>query len=477
MAVSPDHSEWNFNGREELEELLDQFDIKKDDLCLVGSISLSARGLREHDDLDICVHSTKRHQIDQNSFNGFVAFVEERYKNIEISDDELIENDTYHDVIDGFKVVRPEISFSYKKLRDLPKDERDVELLVQYSQSTDDWNWDLYRSDYNQRPNSLLSRGIQSLQTDGLIVTADKVLGLMMRKFPLIRQVFSSLPVFDVRTPYDTLRKKTRLLTPAQLLNRQYNGNQFTGFDIVAHWAVLQSYENEKSFNFDYTKLKTSIETLVNTDTDKIEPITLTQSHRVIESEQVARLIHDEHEHIEVAFSFSRNHSGNESWLEAKGFTQQEIDAIKRYKIGLLERTGVLFFVIFWPLTHEYHDEMENELAKRVTVVDSEDLQIEDIEGFVHDIYDAQTDTAPDWAINWKAELMSKYPNTVRILKVELPNPRLHAGISREMEMIKNDVRHTFMDEFPDKYYLSLLHATDSFEDNLKAKKVIESHR
>ena len=71
---------------------------------------------------------------------------------------------------------------------------------------------------------------------------------------------------------------------------------------------------------------------------------------------------------------------------------------------------------------------------------------------------------------------MSEYPRTVRIAKVELPNPRLHQGISREMEMVKNDVRHTFMDEFPDKHYMSILHATDSFGDNLKAKAVIESY-
>ena len=476
MAVSPDHSEWEFEGREELEQLLAEFNLDKDDVCLVGSISLSARGLREHDDLDICVHSEKRNQIDPDTFNGFVAFVEERYENIEISDDELIEDNTYHDVIDGFKVVRPEISFSYKKLRDLPKDERDVELLEQYSMSTDDWNWDLYRSDYSQRPNSLLSRGIQSLQTDGVIVTADKVLGLAMRKFPIVRQTIAGLPVFDPRTPYETLRGKTRSLTPAQLLNRQYVGDQFAGLDVVAYWAAHEAKENGNSPGFDPAKLETDIETLTDRAPHTLEPVRLTQRHRILEPERAARLIHDGRDTLEVAFSFSRNRGGNTSWLEERGFTAQEVSTIQELKLELLERTGVLFYVIFWPLTHEYHDEMEQELTKRVTVVDSEDREITDIDGFVHDIYDAQTDTSPDWAIDWKAELMTEYPNTVRVLKVELPNPRLHDGISREMEMVKNDVRHAFMEEFPDKYYLSLLHATDSFEDNLKARKVIESH-
>jgi len=138
---------------------------------------------------------------------------------------------------------------------------------------------------------------------------------------------------------------------------------------------------------------------------------------------------------------------------------------------------GVLFYAIFWPLTHEYYADMETKLRESVSVVDSYDVEIDDIERFVHDIYDAQTDTAPEWAITWKGELMTEFPPTVRILKIELPNPRLHDGISREMEMVKNDVRHTFMDNFEDKHYLSILHATDSFEDNLKAKAVIDSYR
>jgi len=477
MKLSPGEI-WEFEGRHELESILNEHDLDKEDICLVGSMSLSVRGLREHGDIDFCVRSDKWDQIDSMSLDedGFVGMTKERYSEIDLSDDELIENDAYHDIIDGFKVVRPEITFSYKKLRDLSKDERDVELLEQYSMSTDDWNWDLYRSDYSQRPNSNLSRGIQSLQSDGIIVTVDKVLGLAMRKFPLVRRTIGSLPVFDPRTPYETVRGKTRSLSPAQLLNRQYVGDQFAGLDVVAYWTALEAEEQGDFPEFDPTKLETDIETLANTPLDNLEPVHLTQRHRILEPERVARLIHEGQDEFEVAFLFSRNRGGDTAWLEEHGFTPREVSTIQEQRLKLLERMGMLFYVICWPLTHEYHDEMEKELKRRVTVVDSEDKEISDIEGFVHDTYNAQTDISPDWAINWKAELMTKYPNTVRVLKIELPNPRLHDGISREMEMVKNDVRHAFIDEFPDEYYLSLLHATDSFKDNLKAKEVIESH-
>lgn len=476
MTVSPKRDEWAFAGREELEQLLENFDLDKNDICLVGSISLSARGLREHDDLDICIHSEKRNHINPDAFDGFVTYVEERYDNIDLSDDELIDDDTYHDVIDGFKVVRPEITFSYKKLRDLPKDERDVELLENYSQSTDDWDWDLYRADYSQRPNSLLSRGLQSLRSDGLLVTIDKVLGLVMRKFPIIRRTISRLPVFDLRTPYQTILGQKRTVTSAQLLNRQYSGDQFVGLDIVAYWSALQAHEKNESPGFDPAKLETDIETLAQMDTERLEPLELSQRHRVLRPEHCARLLQDGLDTVSTSFTFKRKNGGDRRWLQGRGFTDDEITTITENRIELLDGMGVLFYAIFWPLTHEYYDEMEATLREKVAVVESMDVEIDDIEGFVHDIYDAQTDTSPDWAIDWKGELMTEFPPTVRIAKIELPNPRLHEGISREMEMVKNDVRHAFIDEFDDKHYLSILHATDSFEDNLKAKRVIESH-
>jgi len=266
MTIPSARSRWEFAGREELENLLDRFNLKKDDICLVGSISLSARGLREHDDLDICVHSEKRDRIDPDAFNGFVSFVEERYENIDLSDDELIENDTYHDIIDGYKIVRPEISFSYKKLRDLPKDERDVELLEQSSMSTDDWNWDLYRSDYSQRPNSLFSRGIQSIRTDGILVTADKVVGLLTRKYPIVQQVTDLLPVFDIKTPYETFLGRERTLSQAQLLNRQYAGTRFMSLDVVVYWAALKAHEDGEQPAFATDKLDVNVEVLAGTD-------------------------------------------------------------------------------------------------------------------------------------------------------------------------------------------------------------------
>lgn len=476
MEPSSMDGRWEFDGREDLENVLTEHGLEKEDICLVGSISLSVRGLREHGDIDICIHPEKRHRIDAESLDGFIGVTEGRYENIELSDDELVEDDLYHDVIDGFKVVRPEITFSYKKLRDLPKDERDVELLEQYSQSTDDWDWELYRADYSQRPNSLVSRGFQSLRNDGLRVTTDKATGLLTRKFPIIKRTVNRLPIFDLQTPYQTVLRRKRTLTVPQLLNRQYAGNRFVGLDVVAYWAALDAYESDESPAFDTTKLDKDVKMLFDSDPTELEPLTVTQRHRVVQPAHFARLLHAGRDSVEVAFTFRSKTSGDEAWLREQGFTDDEISAISEQRIQLLDEKGVLFYVIFWPLTHEYHEQMEQKLGEKVSISRSSSREIHDIEGFVHDIYEAQTDTAPGWAIDWKAELMTQFPSTVRVATVELPNPRLRDGISREMEMVKNDVRHAFIEEFDDKHYLSLLHATDSFEDNLKAKAVIESY-
>lgn len=476
MKLSPEEGAWNFKGREELEKFLEESDIRKSDICLVGSISLSVRGLREHGDLDICIHSDKRDQINTESLDGFVTLVEERYNNIELSDDELISDDTYHDVIDGFKVVRPEICFSYKKLRDLPKDERDVELLENYSQSTDDWDWSLYRSDYSQRPNSLLSRGVQSLQSDGVVVTVDKILGLASRKFPLIQKLNRYLPIYDIRTPYETIQRRTRELTTAELLNRQYASGQFIGYETVAYWAVAQADRSGSEPRFDTSKLGLDLDALRSSSISESESIKLSQRHHILEPISTTACLNGGCETVDVSFIFDKVETKDKQWLQECGLAQEEINHLENKRIDLLEEHGALFYAIFWPPTHEKFEAMEETLGEKVSIVRSYDAEISDIPEFVHAIYDAQTDTAPDWAIDWKAETMSEFPNIIRVIEIELPNPRLRNGISTEMEMVKNDLRHAFMQDFPDEYYLSIVHATDSFTDNLKTRDVIQAY-
>lgn len=499
--------EWQFTGRDELESVLQTYGLDPSDVCLVGSISLSARGLREHNDIDFVVDPAKRDAVPAEYSGEFVGVTRDRYVYIDLSDGELVRDDRYHDVIDGFKVVRPEITFSYKKLRDLQKDRDDITLLEEYSQATDDWDWDLYRSDYSQRPNTLLSRGIQSLRTDGVLVTADKVLGLLHRRFPVLRAANERVPFHDLRTPADALLGTERVVDRAELLNRQFVGDSFASMDLVAAWCAIEDIGRDDAVRTALDALGTDRETLLGPDgTDRkavlaasrseTDPIAVTLGHRVVDTTAFARALSGgrmaqadgeatdggetgtrQTTDITIRPTFARRPVRDTGWLEAQGLDATAVSHLEDSLGELLERVGGLFYAILWPPAREYFDEMERALERKVTIYESEDVTVDDITAFVHDIYDAQAHDAPAWAIDWKADLMTDFPPQIRVLKIILPTPRFNDGISSEMEMVKNDIRHEFVEHLSEEYYLSLLHATDNFADNRRARDVIESHR
>lgn len=474
MDVRPDEGRWDFEGRDRLEAILETAELSHDDVCLVGSISLSARGIRNHNDIDFVVHPDERPV--QSFSDEFVSITEEKYAVIDVSDRELIENDRYHDTIDGFKVVRPELSFSYKKVRDQPKDERDVELLTNYSQAADDWDWDLYRSDYSQPPSSLLSRGIQSLRNDGIRVTFDKVVGLIQRKYPVIRNLSNRLPIYDTRSIWDGITSKSRYIDPAALLNRQFVGSTFASYDVVAAWSIYTAFQEGREPQFDPATLGISESKLRGKTADTPEPIEISLKHLIRTPEALARQI-ESGEQLRCDIVMRGRQKRDDQWLDGLNLTDEQKRTLRTARTELLDNTGCLFYVILWPTVHEYFDEMEERLAESVDIATSLNLSPDSIESFVLDIYDAQAQPVPEWSIEWKAQQMTGFPNSIRVLKVIQPNPRFHDGISREMEMIKNDVRHEFVDNFSDEYYLSLIHATDNFEDNRRVRSIVESYR
>lgn len=475
MQLLPEDGAWEFTGRAELEEILADNDLDPDDICLVGSVSMSVRGMREHRDIDFVVRSGKRKQLDGADFDNFVGLVEDKYDSIEISDDDLIDNERYHDLVDGFKVVRPEITFSYKRLRGWEKDEQDLELLERYAEATDDWDWNLYRSDYSKRPHSLHSRALQSLSNDGFVVTMDKGIGLLHRKFPIFGHIIGKLPVYDLTTPLDAIRGRTRTVDSAAVLNRQYSGDRFTAYDVVAHWSAARTDGTGDGQKFDYTTL--GLDQSVEDDNDESSILKLSLKHKVLEPAKLAHEVANNTLNITISFGLGRRNNRDTTWLNQSTLNEADREYLKQQHRELMDEVGAHFYSIFWPPAIEHFDEMERVLGEKVTVVDSEEVHIDDIELFTKAVYQAQTDDAPSWAIEFKAEQMTKFDPIIRFLTLEVPNPRIRDGVSREMEMVKNDVRHEFIRHFPDEYYHSILHATDSYEDNRKLKEVVATHR
>jgi len=159
----------SIDGIEHLTQLVEEYDISTEDFCLVGSSALAVRGLRDNGDIDIVIAGGKG-TINPNSFEK-ISIQSRKYTHLGISDNDLIYNGENYDEVDGFKITRPEIVYSHKKLKRRDKDIRDISLLHDYKKQTNDWNSDLVIESPDTGVATLITRGKDSIKEKGVCNT------------------------------------------------------------------------------------------------------------------------------------------------------------------------------------------------------------------------------------------------------------------------------------------------------------------
>ncbi len=124
---------------DELAKVLDQFEINKNEICIIGSSVLAHNGIRENHDLDFALYPEARIRLlkkykDRIELlsSGTINFSENvqsllgRYTKIGLLDEELFDN-TYSVHMDGYRVAKIEVEMAQKIERNLKKDRTDLE--------------------------------------------------------------------------------------------------------------------------------------------------------------------------------------------------------------------------------------------------------------------------------------------------------------------------------------------------------------
>ena len=122
------------NFLDELGLVLKRHNIQKKDVCIVGSAVMTAMGMRENRDIDIILKKSVRDSrfglkcerlsdnIELVSSNWFCC-------DEELTDDEIIDNNLYHSVIDEYKFVNLNILKKRKQASRKEKDKTDILLI------------------------------------------------------------------------------------------------------------------------------------------------------------------------------------------------------------------------------------------------------------------------------------------------------------------------------------------------------------
>ncbi len=524
----------NIQHIDSLAEIVERYDYVDTKFCLVGSAVLGARGLRKNSDLDICFAPTVAHDIEVDRFDG-IERAQNKYEHIGISDVELLSSPRYHDIVDGYKIVRPEIEYVHKKRRGWEKDKEDVELLEQYREETDDWDHELEAEldDYTPGPAHLLRRGIHSIRSNGIRETVDHGIQYLRWHGPLPqRSSYSGQPttipgkalmsiredglqptvqrgirLVKLKEPtglldrYSRLRHKAKLGTLAErelelryptgrLLTNQYDGDQFTRLDIVVRLlaaeallenkpvpTVVETFETHSGLAV-REELQAYVEQYDASGTQPTVPIGYDSTILDANALAVALLADPESVPITVTTG-SSTVTYDQSWFENVGITSEEHETIDKAFSELLYRSNTLFAVILWPPAQQHADDIIEQIRGEKTVHVIEELQLSDevFPEFVWALYESQADLNPDH-IDAKIEQMDSYDKTVRVIGIEVPNPRIRDGFSNEVLQMKERIRERFTPKIlTDNSSANLIiHATDNYDHSRETWEIIENY-
>lgn len=463
---------------EELNQILVKYKLKKNDICLFGGVVLFVHGIREPNDLDICLKPSARERILKEETgleilsNETICFTENthtmlnRYKDIGLNDDEIFEKELYED-IEGYKIIPLEIEFCHKAFRGRPHDNRDLPEITKYAVNSKDWNWELLAELYSRRCK----------------ITQSK------KREPVI-----TLPA----NPTQSLKNQLILKIPtAFLLGNQFIDAEFVRYDILLRYLTAKSInDGDEKFVPYYKKMQLN---RIKQDTE-IEFRSLIKSIKEngflsrypIPIEEDGMLRNGAHRFAcALCFEMSeipvvidpdtkKTYYGR-PWFVEKEFGQDLVETLDKTKDMLLEKFGVWFSVILWPPAEPFFDEIREWLKENYNVKWEKRLKLENnFADFTREIY--AIDDIDEWKVELKINAMKKYNPNVLAFAVEIPKPDfvakklVQASFSQEGADLKAKVRNKYKNLINNYIYDIICHTGDNYEHNKEVFRIINKY-
>jgi hypothetical protein len=514
------------NWIDSLEVLIDRYDLSTEEFCLVGSASLAAIDLRENGDLDVCFSPSVRERIDVTEFEG-IESAPNKYEHIGIPDQVLLSDNQYHDVVEGYKIIRPEIECSHKKVRQWEKDIEDIELLEEYKTRTDNWDQTLEVDDYTPDIGDLVRRGVKSLREDGLLTTAGQGITHLRWHGPLPRggsdysgqpttvpgKAVRSLREDGIRTTlgrgvrlaklteptglldrYSGFRRKVKLGTlverelelrypTAKLLEKQYDGETFTRMDLVVRLLAVEALRTGDEVPAVVSEFAVKTGTSLCADIEQClemrsnEPVAVGYDSSILDANTLACALTRTPESVPVTIQSGTTQGAcSREWFESVGFPDEHREQVETRFAELLYQSNALFPFMLWPPAQQYREEILEQLRgeKRVHFTTTLQLSEDAFESFIWALYESQDDLDPKH-IETKLDSMAPYEKVITVGGIEIPDPRIREGFSNEVIKMKERVRETFTPQLdPDTPEANLLiHAADNYDHNCETWEIV----
>ena len=464
--------DFDTNDLKSLEVYLKLNKISKEDICLVGSTTLSLIGIRKHNDIDIVIHS--KCTTKSLSQHSFIERVNNPWSTL-FSDDNLIENSDLHIFYNGFKFVIPELVYHKKVWHNRVKDQSDIIELNEYAKMHKNWNWKLI--DYALPKPSLFK--------------------IIYRKF----QYRFNLYVNYLKNyfKYDTSlhNEVFQMIPPASLLAKQVVDHTFNRYDIIVRYMAIDSFLSAKKEGINlYEKMQKNrggsayknpwqvfqelITSFNNKGFDSNFPLLVNKDLHIADgAHRLACALYFNVPFIAVKINKKLDHSPYDiNWFKNNDFSTKELDLILQKKQQIFISNHLYFEVVLWPPVSKYFDEIEKFIKEKYTVYSSADYKdITEFNTYIKALY--KIDDIKDWKVNLKIKGMSACPKDIRVIKIEIPEPKFRKKengqlISEEVETLKKQIRESYKEKIDNYFHDIIIHIGDNYFHTKQSKNLLK---
>ena len=460
------------NDLKSLEEYLKLNHISKEEVCLVGSATLSLIGIRKHNDIDIVIHSNSKnrnllsHQsIERVNSPWSLLF----------SDDELIENPDLHILLNGFKFVIPELVYHKKAWHNRPKDKTDIIELNEYAIMHKEWNWELLKD---------------ALPTPSLIKSFIKK---CTNRFKLYNNRISDYFRFDNNLNKDGFQ----MISTSNLLAKQVVNQSFNRYDLVVRYMAISSLFKSDNIGISlYQKMqenrggsayenpwnifKELIISIKDNGFDVSQPILVNKDMHIVDgAHRLACALYFNEPFIPVKINKKLSYSlYGISWFKSNDFNSSELAIIEDNKQSLFMSNHLFFEVILWPPVSKYFNEIEELIGEKFTIISSKEYNdILHFNKYIKALY--KIDDIKDWKVDLKIQGMSEYSKDIRVIKIEIlePNFRHKSNnhlISKVVEELKEEVRTKYKSKVDNYFHDIIIHIGDNYSHTKQSEKLLK---
>ena len=511
----------NFQFEDLVQHVFSKYQIKMEDICLVGSSVLRILniGNRNNRDVDLLLQPAvmerliSEYQLNMSD-NGALQLDDkieahqDRFKFMGLSDEAIFEKRLYK-TVEGYRILRPEILFCYKLLRRSREDTIDLKALNLYASTSSDWDWQIV---WELR--SLLVSTVGTTQAvEGDSTIHENVQHMIHRGIRLVHKVVRdpiwAIQALDRRVRHRTVEKK-EVLTAAPTLSLQSQlvvrmptgalfGNQFQAgafarYDVLLRYLTVKSIaegdDNYKSLYLRmqhgrvgveiYSELCDLVASFQTKGFLPYYPIPIKEEGLLVDgAHRLACALYFGVEETPVAILPTRERIDyGRPWFEEHGFPETLLTDLDNTRNMLFEKYGVWFPLLLWPPASQWFDEIAQKVRARFTVRREEELFLpHSFAEFVRQVY--AVDDIETWKVELKLHAMREYEPRVRIMLLEVPDPQFRqkteprSYLSVVGESLKQWLRSEYNARVPDYFYDIICHISDNHRHNQRIVEII----